>query len=105
MPSSVTTTVLAAASLRAGLRVDHRAHRLALVETQKHGCGHGGRAFPVLVDLLLEARESVGRDGAPCRSVRRAAPDELDVDVGAAAGERKRGKNGGARDDARRRCT
>jgi len=71
MPSSVTTTVW-----------------FPLVEPEEHGGSHRGRALPVLVDTLLEGRESLGRDGASRCSVRRAAPDELDIDVGAAACER-----------------
>ena len=78
---------LVAASFGSSLRIDRDALGLPLVETQEHGCSHRGRTLPVLVDTLPEGREALRRDYASGCGVRRAAPDELDVDVGAAARE------------------
>ena len=74
------------------------ARRRALVQAEEGGCGHRGRALPVLVDLLLEAREALRRNHAARPRVRRTAPDELDVDVVAAAGrDEAEHDKGGAR--------
>ena len=100
-PSSVTVTVCGPVpspeDLPSIVVLDGR----ALVEAQELGRRHCCRPLPVLVDVPLVGGEAGRRDDAARPRVRRPTPDELDLDVVAAPGERgSREEQGGVPEEA-----